>query len=87
MLRGLYFCCRSLLPFWICRSLPIESIRLSVASLADCRACTGPPGQVAAIAGKKEGFKQGAVSGVLKELGYTEDQVRVLILVNSKRDL
>nr|VWO94442.1 NADH-cytochrome b5 reductase (EC [Ganoderma boninense] len=35
----------------------------------------GPPGQVAAIAGKKEGFKQGALSGVLKDLGYTEDQV------------
>ncbi|ETW86565.1 hypothetical protein HETIRDRAFT_437452 [Heterobasidion irregulare TC 32-1] len=35
----------------------------------------GPPGQVAAIAGKKEGPKQGAVGGILKELGYTEDQV------------
>jgi len=35
----------------------------------------GPPGQVNAIAGKKEGPKQGAVGGVLKELGYTEDQV------------
>lgn len=36
----------------------------------------GPPGQVAAIAGKKEGYKQGEVSGILKELGYTESQVR-----------
>ncbi|TCD63770.1 NADH-cytochrome b5 reductase [Steccherinum ochraceum] len=35
----------------------------------------GPPGQVAAVAGKKEGMKQGALGGVLKELGYTEDQV------------
>ncbi|KAJ3479103.1 hypothetical protein NLI96_g9288 [Meripilus lineatus] len=35
----------------------------------------GPPGQVAAIAGKKEGYKQGEVSGILKELGYTESQV------------
>ncbi|KII93272.1 hypothetical protein PLICRDRAFT_171052 [Plicaturopsis crispa FD-325 SS-3] len=35
----------------------------------------GPPGQVAAVAGKKDGGKQGAVGGVLKELGYTEDQV------------
>ena len=32
---------------------------------------------MAALAGKKDGFKQGALSGVLKELGYTEDQVRV----------
>lgn len=37
----------------------------------------GPPGQVAAVAGKKDGMKQGAVGGVLKELGYTEDQVRL----------
>ncbi|KAK7063910.1 NADH-cytochrome b5 reductase [Favolaschia claudopus] len=35
----------------------------------------GPPGQVAAIAGKKDGFKQGEIGGVLKELGYTSDQV------------
>jgi len=35
----------------------------------------GPPGQVNAIAGKKDGMKQGAIGGVLKELGYTEDQV------------
>ncbi|KAJ6463753.1 NADH-cytochrome b5 reductase, partial [Mycena vulgaris] len=36
----------------------------------------GPPGQVAALAGNKAGMKQGALGGVLKELGYTEDQVR-----------
>jgi hypothetical protein len=36
---------------------------------------TGPPGQVAAIAGKKAGMKQGELGGILKELGYTEDQV------------
>jgi len=35
----------------------------------------GPPGQVNAIAGKKDGMKQGALGGILKELGYTEDQV------------
>jgi hypothetical protein len=35
----------------------------------------GPPGQVAAISGKKAGMAQGELGGVLKELGYTEDQV------------
>lgn len=35
----------------------------------------GPPPQVAAIAGKKDGAKQGALGGALKELGYTEEQV------------
>lgn len=35
----------------------------------------GPPGQVKAIAGEKDGMKQGALGGVLKELGYTEDHV------------
>ncbi|KAF9016197.1 cytochrome-b5 reductase [Hymenopellis radicata] len=35
----------------------------------------GPPPQVAALAGKKAGYQQGAIGGVLKELGYTEDQV------------
>jgi len=35
----------------------------------------GPPGQVLAVAGKKEGMKQGAIGGILKELGYSEDQV------------
>jgi hypothetical protein len=35
----------------------------------------GPPGQVNAVAGQKEGPKQGAIGGILKELGYTEDQV------------
>jgi len=36
----------------------------------------GPPGQVAAVAGQKAGMKQGELGGILKELGYTEDQVR-----------
>ncbi|KAF7303105.1 NADH-cytochrome b5 reductase [Mycena kentingensis (nom. inval.)] len=36
----------------------------------------GPPPQVAAIAGKKAGMKQGEIGGVLKELGYKEEQVR-----------
>ncbi|KAI9459674.1 hypothetical protein BJY52DRAFT_1186290 [Lactarius psammicola] len=35
----------------------------------------GPPGQVTAVAGKKDGMKQGAIGGILKELGYSEDQV------------
>ncbi|KAE9400960.1 cytochrome-b5 reductase [Gymnopus androsaceus JB14] len=35
----------------------------------------GPPGQVTALAGKKAGMKQGELGGILKELGYTEDQV------------
>jgi len=35
----------------------------------------GPPPQVAAISGKKAGMAQGELGGVLKELGYTEDQV------------
>ena len=43
----------------------------------------GPPGQVAALAGKKEGMKQGALSGVLKDAGFTEDQVRRVLLCAS----
>ncbi|KAF8807892.1 cytochrome-b5 reductase [Phlegmacium glaucopus] len=35
----------------------------------------GPPPQVAAISGKKSGMAQGELGGILKELGYTEDQV------------
>jgi cytochrome-b5 reductase len=35
----------------------------------------GPPGMVAALAGKKDGMKQGALAGALKELGYEEGQV------------
>ena len=35
----------------------------------------GPPGQVAAVSGKKAGMAQGELGGILKELGYTEDQV------------
>ncbi|KAI0253312.1 hypothetical protein BJV78DRAFT_1274632 [Lactifluus subvellereus] len=34
----------------------------------------GPPGQVSAVAGEKDGPKQGAIGGILKELGYTEVQ-------------
>ena len=30
---------------------------------------------MAAIAGKKAGMQQGELGGVLKQLGYTEDQV------------
>ncbi|TFK78728.1 ferredoxin reductase-like protein, partial [Polyporus arcularius HHB13444] len=46
----------------------------------------GPPGQVAALAGKKEGMKQGELGGVLKELGYREDQVRRLRLARVMGD-
>lgn len=35
----------------------------------------GPPGQVAAVAGKKDGMKQGELGGHLKEMGYSPDQV------------
>ncbi|KAI0801561.1 cytochrome-b5 reductase [Fomes fomentarius] len=35
----------------------------------------GPPGQVAAVAGKKDGMKQGELAGILKDLGYTPEQV------------
>lgn len=40
----------------------------------------GPPGQVNALAGKKDGMKQGPLAGILKELGYTEDQVRLFVM-------
>ena len=43
----------------------------------------GPPGQVSALAGKKDGMKQGALSGILKELGYTEDQVSTSLSGNT----
>ena len=46
-------------------------------------AFVGPPGQVAAIAGKKEGMKQGALGGVLKELGYAEEQVSMVLFSSS----
>jgi cytochrome-b5 reductase len=36
---------------------------------------------VAALAGKKAGMKQGALGGVLKELGYTEEQVHSVFSV------
>ncbi|KAG8992711.1 NADH-cytochrome b5 reductase [Tulasnella sp. JGI-2019a] len=35
----------------------------------------GPPGQVASVSGPKDGMKQGELKGVLKELGYTSEQV------------
>ncbi|KAF8600913.1 cytochrome-b5 reductase [Ceratobasidium sp. AG-I] len=35
----------------------------------------GPPGQVAAVAGKKDGMKQGELAGALKDLGFTSEQV------------
>ena len=35
----------------------------------------GPPGMYKAISGMKSGMKQGELTGILKELGYSEDQV------------
>lgn len=35
----------------------------------------GPPGQVAAVAGAKNDREQGELDGMLKELGFTQDQV------------
>ncbi|CAH7685927.1 hypothetical protein BY996DRAFT_7217795 [Phakopsora pachyrhizi] len=35
----------------------------------------GPPGQVGAIAGPKKGKEQGELGGILKELGYSQEQV------------
>lgn len=49
------------------------------------RVLLGPPGQVAAVAGKKAGMKQGELGGILKELGYTEDQVCGAILLMCAR--
>jgi cytochrome-b5 reductase len=36
---------------------------------------------VASVAGQKAGMKQGDLGGILKELGYTEDQVLLNALV------
>jgi cytochrome-b5 reductase len=35
----------------------------------------GPPGQVAAVAGKKDGPRQGELAGALKELGFETAEV------------
>eukprot|EP01059_Diplonema_ambulator_P011383 TRINITY_DN21333_c0_g1_i1.p1 TRINITY_DN21333_c0_g1~~TRINITY_DN21333_c0_g1_i1.p1 ORF type:complete len:217 (+),score=59.81 TRINITY_DN21333_c0_g1_i1:350-1000(+) len=35
----------------------------------------GPPGMVEAVCGKKDGKNQGPIGGLLKEMGYTEDDV------------
>ncbi|KAG9100951.1 NADH-cytochrome b5 reductase [Ceratobasidium sp. UAMH 11750] len=35
----------------------------------------GPPGQMTAISGQKDGMKQGELAGALKELGFTSEQV------------
>jgi cytochrome-b5 reductase len=34
----------------------------------------GPPGQVSAVAGKQDNMTQGAIGGILKELGYSAEQ-------------
>jgi len=46
------------------------------------RVFPGPPGQVKAIGGEKQGMNQGALGGILKELGYTEQQVCNFLLVD-----
>lgn len=38
----------------------------------------GPPPQITSLAGKKDGPQQGEFGGILKELGYTVEQVRHL---------
>lgn len=45
----------------------------------------GPPGQVAAISGPKAGYQQGELGGILKKLGYTEEQVRPLTVRSGSR--
>jgi hypothetical protein len=40
----------------------------------------GPPGQVAAVAGQKDGGKQGEIGGILKELNYSNDQASTMSL-------
>ena len=35
----------------------------------------GPPGMYKAVSGMKDGMKQGEVGGILKALGYSQDQV------------
>ncbi|KIO33806.1 hypothetical protein M407DRAFT_65103 [Tulasnella calospora MUT 4182] len=44
----------------------------------------GPPGQVKSVAGAKDGMKQGELGGALKELGYTQEQVRRRHMVQAK---
>lgn len=43
---------------------------------------TGPPPQVASVAGKKDGPRQGELGGILKELGYASDQVGFIHKLN-----
>ena len=45
---------------FVCGELPVSCARPCLTPQ-----CAGPPGQVAAVAGKKEGMKQGALGGVL----------------------
>lgn len=56
-------------------SQPSE-LHVSLARLMGARdSILGPPGQVASIAGPKDGMKQGELKGVLKEIGYSPEQV------------
>lgn len=59
-------------------------------SLKSTKNRVGPPPQVASLAGKKDGQNQGELDGILKDLGYTQEQVRLLlnvIVVNHFIDL
>ena len=60
-------------------AFPLCPLRGRESALADSEVMwygyIGPPGQVNAVAGKKDGPRQGAIGGILKDLGYTEDQV------------
>ncbi|PPQ77949.1 hypothetical protein CVT25_015424 [Psilocybe cyanescens] len=44
-------------------------------SLKSTKNRVGPPPQVASLAGKKDGQNQGELDGILKDLGYTQEQV------------
>jgi len=50
-------------------------LEVSSESILPTCIATGPPEQMKAISGMKAGMKQGELSGALKEVGFTEDQV------------
>lgn len=57
--------------WYVCFLLWITSVWARCPSL-------GPPGQVAAVAGKKDGGNQGEIGGILKELNYSSDQASAM---------
>jgi cytochrome-b5 reductase len=52
-----------------------EYLPLAGSACQSAHILKGPPPQMKAISGPKKGFNQGELSGALKELGFTEDQV------------